>query len=150
MKKERVIFICSFNSVRSPIAEGVLQQKGGGRYAVVSPGVAPIRVNPFAVRVMQELKIVSQTTNLHHCTGNRNENFDYAITLCDNARSVAEEMLPNSDRFFHRNFVTPRKLGEHGMKPSRISGNCGMRLHCGLLKFFQKFHLIRIYPHGKV
>ncbi|MFZ1128207.1 arsenate reductase ArsC [Methanoregula sp.] len=111
MKKERVIFICSFNSVRSPIAEGVLQQKGGGRYAVVSAGVAPIRVNPFAVRVMQELKIDISDHKPASLYQYRNENFDYAITLCDNARSVAEEMLPNSDRFFHRNFVTPPEIG---------------------------------------
>src|SRR5208337_1748671 len=111
MRKERVIFICSFNSVRSPIAEGFLQQRGTGQYTVFSAGVAPIQVNPFTVRVMQEVKIDISDHKPASLYQYRNENFDYVITLCDNARTTAGEILSDSDRFLHRNFVSPSEIG---------------------------------------
>ena len=58
MKNETVIFICSFNSVRSPMAEGFLRHRDVCRhYTVCSAGIAPVRVRPGAAAVMQEMKI---------------------------------------------------------------------------------------------
>ncbi|MFZ1898630.1 arsenate reductase ArsC [Methanoregula sp.] len=111
MRKKRVIFICSFNSVRSPIAEGFLQQRGNGQYTVFSAGVAPVRINPFAVRVMQEVKIDISDHKPASLYQYRNDNFDCVITLCDNVRTIAGEIFPDSDRFFHRNFVSPSEIG---------------------------------------
>ena len=111
MKKERVIFICSFNSVRSPMAEGFLKDLGNGRYIVFSAGVAPIRVNPYAVMVMREVGIdISdhKPASVYQC---RNENFDYIVTLCNHARTMAVEILPEGDRFLHKNFVTHPEIG---------------------------------------
>jgi arsenate reductase len=111
MKKERVIFICSYNSVRSPMAEGFLKDRGNGRYIVFSAGVAPIRVNPYAVLVMQEVGTDISDHKPASVYQYRNENFDYVVTLCNHARTMAEELLPEGDRFLHKNFVTPPEIG---------------------------------------
>jgi len=111
MKSETVIFICSFNSVRSPIAEGFLRQRGAGQYTVCSAGIAPIRVRPCAVRVMQEKEIDISGHIPASVYQYRNQNFDYVITLCDNIRKTAEEVLPGGNRFLHRNFVSPTEIG---------------------------------------
>ncbi len=107
-----MIFICSFNSVRSPIAEGFLRQKGVGRYTVYSAGIAPIRVRPYAARVMQELMIDISGHIPASIYQYRNQDFDYVVTLCDNVRTTAEEVLPGGNRFLHRNFVSPQEIGK--------------------------------------
>jgi arsenate reductase len=106
-----VVFICSFNSVRSPIAEGLLRQRGNEQYTVMSAGVAPVRVNPYAVRIMQEERIDISGHKPASIYQYRNENFDYVITLCDNVRTMAERVLPDGGRFLHRNFVSPSEIG---------------------------------------
>jgi len=114
MNNKKIIFICSYNSVRSPIAEGLFRQKGyGQKYSVCSAGLAPIRVRPYAVRVMQEsgIDITGHIpASVYTC---RNTHFDYVITLCDNARNTAEEVLSGSDHFFHKNFISPLEIGMH-------------------------------------
>jgi arsenate reductase len=150
MKKERVIFICSFNSVRSPIAEGILRQRGGGQYAVVSAGVAPIRVNPLAVRVMQELKIDISDHKPAPLYQYRNENFDYVITLCDNARSPAEEILRDSDRFFHRNFVTPPEIGRAREEALADFRKLRDEIALWLIEIFPATSPDQNAPHGSV
>ncbi len=42
----------------------------------------------------------------------RNTHFDYVVTLCDNVRTTAQDVLQGGDRFFHRNFVTPQEIGK--------------------------------------
>ena len=111
MKKERVIFICSFNSVRSPMAECFLKGRGNGRYIVFSAGVAPIRVNPYAVVVMREVGIDISDHKPASVYQYRNENFDYVVTLCNHTRTMAGDLLPEGDRFLHKNFVTPPEIG---------------------------------------
>ena len=111
MRKERVIFICSFNSVRSPMAEGFLKGRGNGQYIVFSAGVAPIRVNPYAVMVMREVGIDISDHKPASVYQYRNENFDYVVTLCNHTRTMAGELLPGGDRFLHKNFVTPPEIG---------------------------------------
>jgi arsenate reductase len=111
MKKERVIFICSFNSVRSPMAEGFLKYRGNGRYIVFSAGVAPIRVNPYAVLVMREVGIDISDHKPASLYQYRNENFDYVVTLCNHTRTMAGELLPDGDRFLYKNFVTCSEIG---------------------------------------
>jgi arsenate reductase len=111
MKNERVIFISSFNSIRSPMAEGFLKGRGNGRYIVFSAGVAPIRVNPYAVLVMREVGTDISGHTPASVYQYRNENFDYVVTLCNHTRAMAEELLPEGDRFLHKDFVTPPEIG---------------------------------------
>jgi arsenate reductase len=74
---KRVLFICTGNSARSQIAEGLLNALGSGQWEVQSAGVFPSYVHPLAIRAMEEIGIdIYQYIN---------EKFDYVITLCDDA-----------------------------------------------------------------
>ena len=58
MTKTRVLFLCTGNSARSQMAEGLLRRFGGERYEVVSAGTKPTGLNPLAVAAMRELGVV--------------------------------------------------------------------------------------------
>jgi len=112
MSKKSVIFICSFNSARSPIAEGFLKNwNDGNDYSVFSAGIAPTRVRPYAVAVMRELNIDISGHIPASLYQYRNEHFDYVITLCDNAKAIAEDVLKDGDRFINHSFVSPQEIG---------------------------------------
>ncbi|PYT09795.1 MAG: hypothetical protein DMF60_01835 [Acidobacteria bacterium] len=55
--RTRVLFLCTGNSCRSQMAEGLLRELGGNDFEVSSAGISPTRVNPMAVRVMAEVAI---------------------------------------------------------------------------------------------
>lgn len=57
MKKQRVIFICTHNSARSQMAEGILKTSYGDQYEAYSAGTKPTKVNPYAIKVMSEIGI---------------------------------------------------------------------------------------------
>lgn len=82
----RVLFVCTYNSARSQIAEGLLRTMGSKRVQAFSAGSEPKPVHELAVRVMQEnnVDIRSQRSKgLETVTG---EQFDYIVTVCDRAR----------------------------------------------------------------
>jgi arsenate reductase len=82
---KRVLFICTGNSARSQIAEGLLNALGSGQWEVQSAGVFPSYVHPLAIRAMEEIGIdISQHTS-KSMDQFINEKFDYVITLCDDA-----------------------------------------------------------------
>jgi len=81
----RVLFLCTHNSARSQMAEGLLRHLAGGRVEAHSAGTEATAVRPLAVRVMAELGIdlSGQTSKtLHRYLG---ESFDAVITVCDDA-----------------------------------------------------------------
>lgn len=83
--KAKVLFLCTGNSCRSQMGEGLLKALGGDRFEVFSAGVEPSRVHPMSVLVMQELGIdISQQTsddvNQYLDTG-----IDIVISVCDHA-----------------------------------------------------------------
>lgn len=85
---KKVLFICTGNSARSQMAEGLLNTLGYGKWRAQSGGLFPSYVHPLAIRVMAEIGIdISQQTSksLDSFLG---ENFDYIITLCDHAAKV--------------------------------------------------------------
>jgi arsenate reductase (thioredoxin) len=102
----RVLFLCTHNSSRSQMAEGLLRARGGKRYAVYSAGTHPRTIHPLAVQVMAELGIDISEQAGHRAKGM--EEFvntppmDLVITVCDEA---AEEcpyfpLLKASMRFW--------------------------------------------------
>jgi arsenate reductase len=108
--KETVLFICSFNSVRSQIAEGLLRARCGDRYEVFSAGIAPAGLNPHAVAVMREMGIDishQRGKTLHGFSG---RTFTYVITLCDHARLALAGSLPAGLYVNHRAFTSPSEL----------------------------------------
>ena len=108
--KETVLFICTFNSVRSQIAEGLLRARCGNRYEIFSAGIAPAGLNPNALTVMNEIGI-----DISHQRGKsldrfRGRTFTYVVTLCDHARFALAGSLPAGLYFNHRSFTSPSEL----------------------------------------
>ena len=86
MEKKKILVLCTGNSCRSQIAEGYLRLFAGDRADVYSAGVETHGVNPRAVKTMGEdgIDISGQTSN--HVDEYRDIDFDFVITVCDNAR----------------------------------------------------------------
>lgn len=85
---QRVIFVCTHNSARSQMAEGMLRAWGGDRYEVFSAGTEATRVRPEAIHVMNEIgiDISGQTSKtLEPFLG---EAFSWLITVCDQAKEA--------------------------------------------------------------
>jgi arsenate reductase len=107
MEKQTVLFICSFNSVRSQIAEGLLRARCGDKYDVFSAGVAPAGLNPHAVLVMKEIGIDISKQRSKSLTALPVKKFDYVITLCDQVSRAAANTIPKGTNGFHRGFISP-------------------------------------------
>jgi len=83
--KKKVLFLCTANSARSQIAEGLMKSMGGEQWEVKSAGILPSYVHPLAIRVMDEVGIdISKQTSKSQNQFLKEE-FDYIITLCDHA-----------------------------------------------------------------
>src|ERR671916_269801 len=88
MEKTKVLFLCTHNSARSQMAEGLLRHLAGDRFEVMSAGTVATQVRPLAVRAMDELGIdisSHESTNMARYLG---EPFDYVITVCDEANEA--------------------------------------------------------------
>lgn len=83
--KKKVLFVCTGNSVRSQMAEGLLKALGCDRWQVQSAGVIQSYVHPLAIRVMEETGIDISKQTSKSMDQFANEKFDYVITLCDHA-----------------------------------------------------------------
>ncbi|MBL7052372.1 MAG: arsenate reductase ArsC, partial [Candidatus Marinimicrobia bacterium] len=87
-KKPTILFICTGNSVRSQVAEGLMRNKYGELFEVFSAGVSPSSVHPKSVETLREIGINIS----HHESKSVHDlpisEFDVIITLCDWARSL--------------------------------------------------------------
>lgn len=82
----RVLFLCTHNSARSQMAEGLLRHLGGPAVTAYSGGDFPTQVHPFAVRAMSELGIDISRQQAKHKDMFDGHSFDYVVTVCDYAR----------------------------------------------------------------
>lgn len=83
--KQRVLFLCTGNSARSQMAEGLLRAGAGNHFEVFSAGTEPSFVRPQAIAVMSELGIDISDHRSKSLTEFLNDEFDYVITVCDHA-----------------------------------------------------------------
>ena len=105
---KRILVLCTGNSCRSQIAEGYLKKFAGSNAEVYSAGIETHGLNPKAVQVMKEdnVDISAQTSN--NVSEYRDINFDYVITVCDNAKESCP-VFPSTAKKFHQNFPDPAK-----------------------------------------
>jgi arsenate reductase len=84
--KQKVLFVCTGNSCRSQMAEGMLMHYGKDKFEVFSAGLEPSYVHPLAIKAMAESGI--DLTGQHSKTVNEllEEEFSYVITVCDSAK----------------------------------------------------------------
>lgn len=106
--KQRVLFLCTHNSARSQMAEGLLRTLGGDRFEAFSAGTEATQVRPLAIKTMAELGI--DISGQHSKTLDRyiNEPFDVVITVCDEANEVCPIFLGARKRW-HWSLPDPSK-----------------------------------------
>lgn len=106
--KKKILVLCTGNSCRSQIAEGYLRHFAGDKAEVYSAGVETHGVNPDAIEVMKEdgIDISGHTSN--NVDEYRDIDFDFVITVCDNARERCP-YIPTKAVKFHQNFPDPAK-----------------------------------------
>ena len=84
--KKRVLFLCTGNSARSQMAEGLLRNLAGNKFGVVSAGTNPKGLHPRSVEVMKEIGIDVSRQASKDLKQFLNQKFDYVITVCDRAK----------------------------------------------------------------
>lgn len=105
---KNVLVLCTGNSCRSQIAEGYLKYFAGSKATIYSAGIETHGVNPKAIKIMAEdgIDISNHTSN--HVDEYAGINFDYVITVCDNANEACP-YFPGDVTRFHHNFPDPAK-----------------------------------------
>jgi arsenate reductase (thioredoxin) len=116
--KRRVLILCTGNSARSQMAEGILRHDGGDRFEVFSAGTKPSRVRPEAIEVMRELGIDISGHRSKSVDEFSGQEFDYVITVCDNANESCP-VFPGRTRRVHRGFEDPAAVG--GDEATRVA-----------------------------
>ena len=104
--RKRVLILCTGNSARSQMAEGLLRHDAGDRFEVFSAGTRPSQVRREAVAVMRELGIDifgNRSKSVDEFAG---QSFDYVLTVCDNAKESCP-IFPGRTAIIHQNFEDP-------------------------------------------
>jgi arsenate reductase len=104
--KQRVLILCTGNSARSQMAEGLLRHDAGGRFDVESAGTKPGFVRPEAIAVMREIGIDISSHRSKSVDEFAAERFDHVLTVCDSARETCP-VYPGHAHRIHRSFDDP-------------------------------------------
>ena len=107
--KKRVLILCTGNSARSQMAEGLLRHDAGERFDVESAGTKPSSVRPEAIAAMRELGIDISGHRSKSVAEFEGQTFDYVITVCDNARESCPVFFGAAKRL-HHSFEDPAVL----------------------------------------
>ncbi len=139
----RVLILCTANSARSQMAEGLLRNLAGQRVSVHSAGVAPSSVHPLAIRAMDEIGVDIRGQRSQHVDEFLGEPFDAVITVCDHAAESCPH-FPGHVQRLHWSLPDPaamqgaeaqrlaafgRVRDELDAPPARLAGTGGRRVH---------------------
>ena len=102
----RVLFLCTHNSARSQMAEGIVRHLSGGRVASFSAGSQPAEVHPDAVRAMAAIGIDISQQQSKHLDTFADQSFDFIITVCDRVREACP-IFPDDPEQIHWSFADP-------------------------------------------
>jgi arsenate reductase (thioredoxin) len=104
--RKRVLILCTGNSARSQMAEGLLRHIAGDRFDIASAGVSPTHVRPEAITAMREIGIDISHHNSKSVDAFVGQEFDYVITVCDNANEQCP-VFPGKTKRIHWSFDDP-------------------------------------------
>jgi len=135
--KKRVLILCTGNSARSQMAEGLLRHDAGDRFEVFSGGTKPSHVRPEAVAVMEELGIDISGQRSKSVDQFAGQPFDCVLTVCDHAKESCP-LFPGKTVTIHRNFEDPAAM--QGSDEQRLAAF--RRVRDGLREFLQEFPAI--------
>ena len=115
----RVLFLCTHNSSRSQMAEGLLHSRGGVAYEVFSAGTEPRVVHPLAIKVMHEIGIDISDHRAKSLEEFREQPpMDLVVTVCDEAAEACP-YFPNARRQVHWGFPDPSRV--EGSEEERLA-----------------------------
>jgi arsenate reductase len=109
MHARRVLFVCTHNSARSQMAEGLLRAWGAGRFEAYSAGTVATQLRPEAVTVMRELGIDIAAQQSKTLTGYLGRPWDLVVTVCDQAREACP-MIPGAAATLHWSVDDPSSV----------------------------------------
>lgn len=118
MEKRRVLFVCTHNSARSQMAEGLLRFHGGDRFEAFSAGTEATAVRPEAIEVMAQLGIdisAQESKSVERYIG---EPFEWVVTVCDSARQTCP-VFPGAENSAHWGFDDPAEAA--GTEEERLA-----------------------------
>lgn len=123
--KKKIIFICTGNSCRSQMAEGLMRDAVGENFDVLSAGSNPSKVHPAAIKVMKEWDIDINNQKSESVNNYLEQNIEIIITVCEKANQVCPN-FPNGRTRIHWNIEDPFhswESGERDLAPYRIARN---------------------------
>jgi arsenate reductase len=104
--KPRVLILCTGNSARSQMAEGLMRHEGGERFEVFSAGTRPSHVRPEAIAVMAEIGLDISGHRSKSVDEFVGQDLDFVITVCDNAKETCP-VFPGAVKRLHWPFEDP-------------------------------------------
>ena len=105
-QRQRVLFLCTGNSARSQMAEGLLRHMAGDRFEVFSAGTRPVGLNPNAVKALSDIGIDISENRSKSVDEFVGQKFDYVFTVCDKARESCP-IFPGGGKSIHHSFEDP-------------------------------------------
>ena len=139
--KTRVLVLCTGNSARSQMAEGLLRHDAGDRLTVESAGTKPGVVRPEAIAAMREIGIDISQHRSKHVDEFAGDRFDYVLTVCDNARESCP-IFPGHGTRLHRAFDDPAAV--EGSETERLAAF--RRVRDELREYLRTFPNVRSAP----
>jgi arsenate reductase (thioredoxin) len=118
LQRSRVLFLCTHNSARSQMAEGLLKHLAGDRFETMSAGTEATRVRPLAIRAMEEIGIDISGQESKTLDRYLEESFDYVITVCDDANEACP-FFPGAANRLHWSFEDPSRV--EGSEKERLA-----------------------------
>jgi|SRR5579883_120442 len=141
--KPRVLILCTANSARSQMAEGLLRHDRGDEFEVHSAGTRATIVRPEAITVMREIGVDlshHRSKSLDEFAGQR---FDYVLTVCDHARENCP-IYPHHGQQLHHNFEDPAAV--QGSEAERL--DAFRRVRDAIRAYLRNFPLDRPTSFG--
>jgi len=129
MNKIKILFLCTHNSARSQMAEGLLRHFYGEKYEVFSAGSSPTQVHPFAIKVMAEIEIDISKQTSKSIEEFRNKDIDIVASVCRSSPKVicpfcSSPILRGRPEIINTTLPRARHYLHHGFSdPSEVDGS---------------------------
>ena len=134
MKKQRLLIVCTGNSARSQMAEGLIRHEAGDRFEVFSAGTQPTQVRGEAVAVMRELGIDISSQRSKPLSEFLGQVFEFVITVCDRARKESPVFSGSPERL-HWPFEDPAAFTDVGDERIQAFRRLRDRIHARVMVF---------------
>lgn len=115
---KEILFLCSQNSCRSQIAEAITNKYFNNKYVAYSAGVTSSKVNPYAIKVLNELDIDTNSLYSKEIADLKNKHFNIVVTVCDSLCSSCP-IYTNCDSTYHIPFDDPAEF--KGNEPETLN-----------------------------